>query len=192
MSAPLLVTKIFESPFDDEGVLYGDWKKSVAIWEATTIRWRLNIVNRQESGVCYLFLERPCLGVSKKYDIFPFYYDWKVSIATGKSNWNCFDHYTIGNWKFFGHYKGGQPNFFSCSSLWCWKFFSHYKGQPKWDKVWQSKIFSHYPNITIFWMAIELFQLPLKGGCYMFLECSHWKCSRGFQKTSSITPFSSK
>jgi hypothetical protein len=26
-----LVTKIFESPFDDEGVLYGDWKKSVAI-----------------------------------------------------------------------------------------------------------------------------------------------------------------
>ncbi len=52
----------------------------------------------------------------------------------------------------------------------------------------QPRIFSHHPTITIFQIVTELFQLPQKGGCHMFLEKFHREPSRGSQKKHVVGP----
>jgi hypothetical protein len=87
--------------------------------------------------------------------------------------WSPFEKLPLsnGDWMFFNHHKDRLTNFFQSPQRKADQIsFNHNKGQLKWDMVWWPKSFGHHPIFIIFWMVIELFQMPQKGGCHMFLR----------------------
>ncbi len=127
------MTKYFQLPSNDGGVLDGDWTFLVAIRKTATVQWQLNIFGHHDEGF------------PKTYDGPPFCGNQKVLVATRKGNWkkfgrrnvhnqNFFGHYNVSNQKFFGHHKASQPNFFNHPSLWQLKKFQSPQGA-NWNRT---------------------------------------------------------
>ncbi len=168
---PFLGTKKFQSPFNIPPLLNDNW----------------NFLTIEKGGACVIILGK------KKSSLFSLLGNQRISIAI---QWcGCV------KWKpnFFGCLEGGtrdgNQNLRSPSNTPSRsngdQNFNRHKGVTKffwlpylvpplgWPKkfsrpsLWQPKKFGRHPTITTFWMAIEFFQLPQKGGCQMFLESFH-------------------
>jgi hypothetical protein len=76
-----LVIKKIWSPSNGVGVLDGDWKNSVTIWQWGYVKWQSNVFGLEKRGHVTCFWKAIIVGFWKKCHKPTFCGNWKISIA---------------------------------------------------------------------------------------------------------------